>query len=81
VCLLSVASIDPSSIHTTEDVFGLQIRVNDAALAMKIVQAHQHLFRDSLDNWYRDPTVIVGSNKGKQIRPEGFKRHDDVFGS
>lgn len=69
--VLHVANLD-------QHVLGLQVRVDDAALAVQVVQAQQHLLRDLLDQRHRDAAVVPALDEAQQVLPEHLKHHAHV---
>lgn len=64
--------------NLNQDVFGLQIGVNDAALSVQIVQAEQDLLGDLFDQRHGDTTVVPSLNQAKQVFSQYFKDHANV---
>lgn len=58
-----------------QDVFGFEIGVNDAALAVKIIEAEQDLFCDLLNKGHRDAPVIPPLDEAQEILAEDFEDH------
>lgn len=69
--LLDVANFD-------EDVFGLEVGVDDAALAVEVVEAQQDLFCDLLDQRHGDAAVVPALDEAQQVLAEDFKDHAHV---
>lgn len=61
-----------------QDVLRLQVRVDDAAFPVQVVQAEEHLFRDLLHQRHRDTAVIPSLDQAQQILPQNFEYHADV---
>lgn len=61
-----------------ENVFGLQVGVNDTALAMKVIQTKHHLLGDLLDEGHGDPAVVPTLNQTQQVLSEDLENHADV---
>ena len=66
--LLDVANLD-------EDVLGLQVGVDDAALAVEIVEAKQHLLSDLLDERHGDAAMVPSLDQAQQVFAEDFEHH------
>lgn len=69
--LLDIADFD-------QDVFGLEIGVNDAALAVEVVEAEEDLLGDLLDQGHRDSPVVPALNESKQVLAENLEDHADM---
>lgn len=69
--LLDVANFD-------KDVFGLQVGVDDAALAVEVVEAEQDLLCDLLDEGHGDAAVVPPLDQTEQVLSEHLKHHADV---
>lgn len=69
--LFDVANLD-------QDVFGLQIGVNDATFPMQVVQAQQNLFGDLLDESHRNPPMIPFLDQAQQVFAQDLENHTDV---
>ena len=61
-----------------QDVLGLDVRVDDAALLVQEVQRLQDLARDVLDRGRRDAPVAVQLDEVEEIAPEELKDHARV---
>jgi hypothetical protein len=69
--LLDVANLD-------KDILGLQVGVDDAALAVQVVEAEQHLLRDLLDQRHGDAAVVPPLYQPQQVLAQHFKDHAHV---
>lgn len=69
--LLDVANLN-------EDVFGLEVGVDDAALAVQVVEAKQDLFGDLLHQRHGDTAVVPSLNQAEQVLAQYLKDHADV---
>ena len=69
--LLDVANLD-------EHVLGLEIGVDDAALAVEVVEAEQHLLGDLLDERHGDAAVVPALDEAEQVLAEDLEDHADV---
>ena len=69
--LFDVANLD-------ENILGLQIGVDDAALAVEVVEAEQHLLCDLLDERHGDAPVVPSLDQAQQVLAEDLEDHADV---
>jgi len=69
--LLDVADLD-------QDVLGLEVGVDDAALAVQVVQAEQHLLGDLLDQRHGDAAVVPALDQAQQVLTQHLEDHADV---
>lgn len=69
--LLDVADFD-------EDVLGLQVGVDDAALAVQVVEAQQHLLGDLLDKRHGYAPMVPPLDQAQQVLAQDLKDHADV---
>jgi hypothetical protein len=69
--LLDIANLD-------QDVLGLQVGVDDAALAVQVVEAEQHLLGDLLDQRHGDAAVVPPLYQPQQVLAQHFKDHAHV---
>lgn len=69
--LLNVANFN-------QDVFGLEIGVDDAALAVEIVEAEEDLLGDLLDEGHGDAAVVPALDEAEEVLAEDLKDHADV---
>jgi hypothetical protein len=61
-----------------QDVLGLQVGVDDAALAVQVVEAQQDLLRDLLDEGHGDAAVVPALDQAEQVLAEDLEDHADV---
>ena len=61
-----------------QDVLGLQVGVDDAALAVEVVEAEQHLLCDLLDERHGDAPVVPSLDQAQQVLAEDLEDHADV---
>lgn len=64
--------------NLNQDIFGLQISVNDATLPVQIVQAKQDLLGNLLDQRHGNTTMVPSLNQAKQVFSQYFKDHANV---
>ena len=69
--LLDVANLD-------QDVLRLQIRVDNPAFPVHIIQTQQHLLRDLLDQRHGDAAMVPALNQTQQVFTKHLKDHADV---
>lgn len=69
--LLDVTNLD-------EDVFGLEVGVDDAAFAVQVVQAQQHLLGDLLDQRHGDAAVVPALDEAQQVLAQHLEHHAHV---
>lgn len=66
--LLHIANID-------QYILGLQIRVDDSALPVQIIQTEQYLLGDLLDQRQRDTAVVPALDQTKQVLTQHLEHH------
>lgn len=69
--LLDVANLD-------EDVLGLEVGVDDAALAVQVVQAEQDLLGNLLHEGDGDAAVVPALDQAQQVLAQHLEDHADV---
>ena len=61
-----------------QHIFRFEVGVNDAAFAMKIVQAKKYLLRDLFYKGHWDAAVVPALDETKKILAQHFKDHADM---
>ena len=61
-----------------QDIFRFQVGVDDATLAVEIVQAEQDLLGDLLDQRHGDAPMVPALDQAQQVFPEHFEDHADM---
>lgn len=61
-----------------QDVLGLKVGVDNAALAVEIVEAEQNLLGDLLDEGHGDTAMVPALDKAQEILTEDLKDHTYV---
>ena len=61
-----------------EHVFRFEIGVNNAALGVQIVETHEHLLGDLLDNMLRNASMLIPLDQAKQVLAEHLEYHTYV---
>ena len=74
VCLHNLLHV----ANFNEHVLGLQIRVDDAALAMEVIEAEQNLLGDLLYERHGYAAVVPPLDQTQQVLTQNFKHHADV---
>ena len=69
--LLDIADLD-------ENVLGLEIRMDDTALAMQVVQAKQDLLGDLFNQRHRDTAMVPSLDQTQQVLTKNLEYHADV---
>lgn len=66
------------ALDLEDNIFRLQVRVNNLADAMQIVQAHQDLLCDLSDNGHWDTLIIEAFDQAEHVVSQHFECHDRV---
>jgi hypothetical protein len=69
--LLDIADLD-------KNVFGFQIGMDNATLAMEVIQTKHHLLGDLLHEGHGNPAVVPTLNQTQQVLSEDLENHADV---
>mmetsp|Transcript_26330 Transcript_26330/g.69227 ORF Transcript_26330/g.69227 Transcript_26330/m.69227 type:complete len:238 (+) Transcript_26330:1387-2100(+) len=64
---------------SNENVFGLQVRVDDTADSMQVVQTNQRVSRNLAYGLQRNALEIPLLDEGQQIGTHGLENHADMF--
>ena len=66
-------------VESNDHIFRLEVRVNDSALAVQVVQPDQDLLGHSANQRQRNTLIVVSFHDLKQIYAEDFEHHDEVL--
>ena len=69
--LLDIANLD-------QDVFRLQVGMDNPAFPVHIIQTQQHLFCDLLDQRHGDAAMVPALNQTQQIFTQHLEDHADM---
>lgn len=65
--------------NLNENVLGFEIRVNDAAFPVEVVEAEENLLRDLLDEMHWDTPVLPALDQTQKVLAEDLKHHAYVL--
>jgi hypothetical protein len=61
-----------------DHIFGLEIRMDDFANAMKIVQAHEYLLRNLSHQGQGDPLIVKALHDFEKVHTKNFEYHNEM---
>lgn len=64
--------------NLNQDILRLEVRVDDAALPVQVIQAEQNLLGDLLDKRHGDAAMIPPLDEAQQVLAQHLKHHAHV---